>query len=371
MVDVRSPDLRSVRAADVRVVDDALCVLVNALDPDAVPLFDSPDVWAAFDAIERRAASAKVLLARRVEESCTWQRAGFRSAAEQLAGLSGSSVSSTRTMLETSRQVEELPATAAALRSGSLSRAKAEVIVSAAAVAPGAEASLLEAAARAPFSQVHKTCLEARAGVDAEGGTEPDNRSRAMRTRSTRSIELAREAAGDGARTPAKRTARNAGVIRVDHAALVRGAVEGGEVCEIAGLGPIPVTIARELLGDAVLELVITKGVDVVNVTHLGRRATAAQQAALRWLSPKCTREGCTRTQRLENDHRTRWTRHARDAPREPRSPLRTRPRPQDLPRLGPRRRSRKAAPWSHPTTPATPGTDDHPTNTEGARLRT
>jgi hypothetical protein len=103
MVDVRSPDLRSVRAADVRVVDDALCVLVNALDPDAVPLFDSPDLWTAFDAIERRAAAAKTLLARRVEESCTWQRAGYRSAAEQLAGLSGSSVSSARTMLETSR----------------------------------------------------------------------------------------------------------------------------------------------------------------------------------------------------------------------------------------------------------------------------
>jgi hypothetical protein len=95
---------------------------------------------------------------------------------------------------------------------------------------------------------------------------------------------------------------------------MVRGAVEGEETCEIAGLGPIPVRIARELLGDAILKLVITKGVDVANVTHLGRSPTMAQRVALLWRSPECTREGCTRTQRLENDHRADWvkTKHTR-----------------------------------------------------------
>src|SRR2546430_16916238 len=56
-------------------------------------------------------------------------------------------------------------------------------------------------------------------------------------------------------------------MVRVDHSALTRGWVEGDEVCEIAGLGPIPVRVARELLGDAVVKLVITKGVDVVKVS--------------------------------------------------------------------------------------------------------
>ena len=93
-------------------------------------------------------------------------------------------------------------------------------------------------------------------------------------------------------------------MIRLDYDALVRGAIDGEETCEIAGLGPIPVRIARELLGDAILKLVITKGVDVANVTHLGRSVTVAQQVALWWQSPECTRLGCTRTQRLENDHR-------------------------------------------------------------------
>ena len=72
-------------------------------------------------------------------------------------------------------------------------------------------------------------------------------------------------------------------------------------------MGPIPVSVARDLLGDAILKLVITKGVDVANVTHLGRSPTVAQQVALWWLSPMCTNEDCTRTWRLENDHRIGW----------------------------------------------------------------
>ena len=83
-------------------------------------------------------------------------------------------------------------------------------------------------------------------------------------------------------------------------------------MCEIIGLGPIPVSVARELLGDAILKLVITKGVDVANVTHLGRSATVAQQVALWWKSAACTVLGCTRTQRLENDHRYEWVKTKR-----------------------------------------------------------
>jgi hypothetical protein len=39
-----------------------------------------------------------------------------------------------------------------------------------------------------------------------------------------------------------------------------------------------------------------------------------AQQVALLWMSPECTRLGCTRAYRLENDHREEWhkTHHTR-----------------------------------------------------------
>ena len=118
----------------------------------------------------------------------------------------------------------------------------------------------------------------------------------------------ARDADGDGEATKRKRTRpRFLGLVRVDHQALRRGSVEGDEICEIAGLGPIPVPVARDLLGDSIVKLVITKGVDVVNVTHLGRSATVAQKVALWWPSPMCTVAGCTRAQRLEDDHRLGW----------------------------------------------------------------
>jgi hypothetical protein len=123
-------------AADVSEVESQLRALLEVLDPDTVPIYEAPDLWNAFDRVERLAASAKTLLARRVAAACTWQRAGFRSAADQLACWSGTSVGTARSLIETSRQVADLPAAAAALREGQLSGAKVEAVASAAAVAP-------------------------------------------------------------------------------------------------------------------------------------------------------------------------------------------------------------------------------------------
>jgi len=277
--------------------------------------------------------------------------------------------------LETSKRVRKLPATEKALRSGRLSGAKAEAIAAAAEVAPEAEQALLDGAEDAPLAEIKERCLRARARdrdaaharirkarslkefTDAEGGwnvvvrgpveagaafraahrpivDELFNAARAEGRREPYEayafdafIELARRAANDTSATdeapvepdaepaPAKAKATPAGylgIIRIDHAALRRGWVEGDEVCEIVGLGPIPVSVGRDLLGDAILKLVITKGVDVANVTHLGRSATVAQQVALWLKSAACTVLGCTRTQRLQNDHRYEWAKTKR-----------------------------------------------------------
>jgi hypothetical protein len=96
-------------------------------------------------------------------------------------------------------------------------------------------------------------------------------------------------------------------LIRIDLAALVRGRVEGDVLCEVAGVGPIPVRTARELLGDSIVKLVITNGIDVANVTHLRRGPTAAQRAALLWTSTGCVVRGCSRTIGIETDHRVPW----------------------------------------------------------------
>jgi hypothetical protein len=102
-------------------------------------------------------------------------------------------------------------------------------------------------------------------------------------------------------------------LIRIDAEALRRGRVDGDELCEIAGIGPVPVSVARNLLGEAIVKLVITNGVDVANVTHLGRGPTVAQKIALMWANPTCIVEGCHR-RRIEYDHRLDWkdTRHTR-----------------------------------------------------------
>ena len=372
---VTATSTRRLFADDVREIDDFFRVLVGRIDPDAVPLCEVTDLWAALDTIERRAASTKLLLARRVEEAGRWKRDGHRSAAEQLAAIAGTSVTAARNQLETSKRVRKLPATEKALRSGRLSGAKAEAIAAAAEVAPEAEQALLDGAEDAPLAEIKERCLRARARdrdaaqarirkarslkefTDSEGGwnvvvrgpveagaafraahrpivDELFNAARAEGRREPYEayafdafIELARRAANDTSATdeapvepdaepaPAKAKATPAGylgIIRIDHAALRRGWVEGDEVCEIVGLGPIPVSVGRDLLGDAILKLVITKGVDVANVTHLGRSATVAQQVALWWKSAACTVLGCTRTRQLQNDHRYEWVKTKR-----------------------------------------------------------
>lgn len=87
-------------------------------------------------------------------------------------------------------------------------------------------------------------------------------------------------------------------LVRVDLDALLRGWPIDGEVCEIPGMGPIPVSAARAMIhtGNAFLAAIVTKGCDVATVAHLGRRPSAYQRSALQWRSPECSRLGCNRT---------------------------------------------------------------------------
>lgn len=96
-------------------------------------------------------------------------------------------------------------------------------------------------------------------------------------------------------------------IVRIDHTALLRGHTIPGEVCEIAGIGPIPVTTARELARDAFLTAVVTDGIDIQRVVHLGRAATAHQRTALQARGMTCAVPGCGTTTRLEIDHVDGW----------------------------------------------------------------
>jgi hypothetical protein len=96
-------------------------------------------------------------------------------------------------------------------------------------------------------------------------------------------------------------------IVLVNLEPLHRGSVEGDEVCEIPGVGPVPLSVTRDLLGEAFLKLVIRDGIDIRTVVHLGRHPTAAQRTATfvrdggRCVRPTCDRRIC------QIDHIAPW----------------------------------------------------------------
>jgi hypothetical protein len=108
-------------------------------------------------------------------------------------------------------------------------------------------------------------------------------------------------AGGGGNGKRAKQTTE-IGVL-VDYPAMLRGHTEAGEVCEIAGIGPVPVSVVKEWEADAYLRLIVTDGVDVKAISRRSRHIDRNQDAALRARDRKCIIEGCDVTWRLERDH--------------------------------------------------------------------
>ena len=103
--------------------------------------------------------------------------------------------------------------------------------------------------------------------------------------------------------------------VRIDATALLRGHAVDGETCSIPGLGPVPVALVRELLGDAILELVVTKGTDVTTVCSDSRYVAKALRIALEERDPVCVVPGCGKSDPLERDH---WqTDFSKDGPTE------------------------------------------------------
>jgi hypothetical protein len=91
--------------------------------------------------------------------------------------------------------------------------------------------------------------------------------------------------------------------LRVDLAALRRGDLGPGETCEIPGVGPVPLATAVAELGNAILKVVITDGVDVRTICHVGRAIPAHIRSALEDRYEKCVVPGCDVEKGLEIDH--------------------------------------------------------------------
>lgn len=337
-------DLRRALAATVERLD-----LGMVLPADAVRLVEEGAL------IERLGLAIKTLASARVAESGGWRGDGDRSPEEWLARKTGTTTGDAAATVSTGQLLRDLPATTGAVQRGELSGPQVREIAGAAAIDPAAEHRLLEQAAAGSLGELREACKRTRAAadpdpdatqrriharrslrswVDAEGvghahltGT-PSAIGRIMAAVQHRAEKVFAEARTAGRRERAEAyqfdaledlvTAEGAGaplpkganakiIVRIDHAALLRGKVIEGESCEIAGIGPVPVSLVREWMQDAFLAAIVTKGVDICSVVHLGRRPKALQTTALQWRDPQCAVAGCTRTLRLEADHRTGW----------------------------------------------------------------
>jgi len=94
-------------------------------------------------------------------------------------------------------------------------------------------------------------------------------------------------------------------IVHVDFDALMRGHARGGETCEIHGLGPIPVSLARQLAEDSILKILLTGATNVTTITSHRRYIPAALRAAVMARDRTCVVPGCGATHNLEIDHTT------------------------------------------------------------------
>jgi hypothetical protein len=320
---------------------------------------DGLDVAAAVQVVERCAEAERIFAALRVvvtatlENKAVWRRDGFRSVAAWMASKTGTAVGPAIATLEMAKLLEGLPALAAAFREGLLSEVQAREIAEVASEVPDAEEQLVEAAGRLTLKGLREECqrAEAAALIDDE-----ERHRRVHKTRNTRAWvrkgvghfkaqmtpdELARFMAGLDARTTdivedairgrwfESREAHSVDALMdlvgpdsapaagpntmvhvvVDYDALVRGHTVSGERCEIPGVGPIPVSVARYLAEDSILKVLVTKGVDVMTVAHAGYTIPAHLRSALDVRDPKCIVPGCDEWRNLQKDHRNTYGR--------------------------------------------------------------
>jgi hypothetical protein len=334
---------------------------VRDLDPGRVGARDAKELIELLGEAGRLCGGGVTLLAPRVADTKVWADDGARTPAEWMSRATGAPIGQTIGMLETARRLSALPATEAAVRDGRLSAGQARAISHAAVADPSAEGELLATAPRASLRGLEE---RARAVRDAARPEETEARARAAhagRDLSTwvdtdgagrlawrgtpdalaglkaavspfvkEQLTLARREGRDdpygacaadalcvladtasGTSTGAKRRARPVLRARFDYAAYVRGHTEPGEICEIEGAGPVPVSVIERLAGEhPIVDVVLTHGRDVTHIAHLGRSGDTFLKAAIEWRDPHCRIEGCHATDGLEIHHITRVTDH-------------------------------------------------------------
>ena len=338
--------------AELKKVNRILEEATAGADPDLVETSQAAAVYVQACEIVRRGEAIKILYASRTTESQVWKDEGHRSPEEWMASTAGAGIGEVRSTLETANRLSWLPATEEVLRRGELSSGQVKEIAAAATHRPRSEAELLQTAATGSFKGLKERCRNVLAETSsAEEDAErhrrvhekrsfrhwsepdgafkgevtltPDDGARLLSAIQHRADELFDEARKAGREEPPaayradalvdlvtgsggrRRTGRERVdmLVHVDATALFRGYVADGEMCEIRGVGPVPVATALSLLPDSWLKVVVKDGVDIRTVCHPGRTINAVLRTALEVRDPTCRVPGCDTALGLEIDH--------------------------------------------------------------------
>jgi hypothetical protein len=344
-------------------VESALSVLgafVASFDADTYSAPDAAALVALFTKGERLCTAGRIAAARRVASTDLHLRTGHRTPAEWLAAQTGDSVGNALGALRLGEDLQSQPGLDQALRSGKLAPHRAEMIARATKENPTTEGQLLAGAESDSLRQFRQRCLTARAQgrtaadeararrrihdqrrcrtrIDDEGAfcleavLTPEAGASVLAALRAESDRLYRQRTADGysdgadalradalvalvtggrgatggaatAERP-RSSSRTRMLIRCDLDALRTGTVGESGVCEIPGVGPVSVSAARAELGHALLDLVVTNGIDVTTVCTLGRDVPEALRTALLERDPRCVVPGCGMSVGLEIDH--------------------------------------------------------------------
>jgi len=290
-----------------------------------------------------------------VERTNGWKGQGAKSISEWLSIETDCAHYEAQSVVVLAGQLQHLPVTQAALCSGELSGTQAVEVARGAIVAPNTETQLLNLAKHATVRdlrdatsrvvaaatdeaqrhrQVHKSrylkwwvgedgaCnLKGRMtvanGALVKAALAPFEDSIFKQARKSGAHERPESYAADAlmalcekattqqsSESGGKSSRPNAVInIRVDIDALKRGHTEHGEICEIAGVGPIPVAAATEYLGEAFFKLLVMDGIDIKTIAHMGRAIPAPLRTAVEERDRVCQVPTCDMSIGLEIDH--------------------------------------------------------------------
>ncbi|MDP1794354.1 MAG: HNH endonuclease signature motif containing protein [Acidimicrobiales bacterium] len=320
--------------------------LVLHLDPYSLQTSELVAASEAFARISRMGEAGTLLLAPVIDHQGAYRKGGYKNTAEMLAHQNGTSLGAAHGKVNTGKKLRAKPKSADALRKGKLSGAQAGLLGDA---HPDDEEKLLDEAQHG-FGRLRDAAEDAKAARTSEEDAMERYR-RVHRERNYRkwtkdgafcfagSITLDRGAAWMASvederqrlYEEARREGRmedpsaylidaiinvstgNAGPrpqrpkasmhLRADAAAILRGYLEQDEKCEIAGYGPIPITVARWLLQDADVSGAVFDGDDVRAITSHSRVIPDKLRRALFERDKCCQVPFCRQTQGLQIDH--------------------------------------------------------------------